>query len=162
MRELEKFERAELDDELFGYTVAESSEYLLMASECDLIMDGYKIIGKQEISLRQKDDETRFSSKILELEESLEEINWDLALILTSMESALMGLKQLDEFVLLEDEEHVLIGFGQIMEVNESQIKLRPFDGAGGFEEAEDISLEDIFTISFGARYLKLNAKYSS
>ena len=61
MRELEKFERAELDDELFGYTVAESSEYLLMASECDLIMDGYKIIVKQEISLRQKDDETRFS-----------------------------------------------------------------------------------------------------
>ena len=162
MRELEKFERAELDDELFGYTVAESSEYLLMASECDLIIDGYKIIPKQEINLRQKDEETRFSSKILEIEEALEEINWDLALILTSMESALTGLQQLNEYVLLEDEEQVLIGFGQIIEVNESQITLRPFDGAGGFEEPEVIELEEILTISFGTRYLRLNAKYSN
>ena len=162
MRELEMFERAELDDELFGYTVAESSDYLLMASECDLIIDGYKIISKKDISLRQKDEGTRFSSKILELEESLEEINWALALILTSMESALRGLKQLNEYVLLEDEEHVLIGFGQIIEINEAEITLLPFDGAGGFEEPEVIALDDIRTINFGTRYLRLNAKYSS
>ena len=159
MREIVKFERDELEDELFGYVISESHELVLIASECDLIIDGYKVFRKSSVSLQETDEATQFSTKILDQEALVNQLDFDLKLSLESISACLKDL--VNQWVLLEDEENVLIGLGKLVEVGTAGLRLRPFDGAGSFDEDEMISLDDIFTVSFATRYLELNSKYS-
>lgn len=161
MKDIQHISRPEIDDEpLCGLVLARTDVLWLIAEEDDFQFDGYRVVRAEDVSLCETTPCTWHCSAIMRGEGLLDKPPQAPDYPLEDWRGLLSGLKTAGEFVILEDEIGDAYLIGPILDVGETKVTLRYFDGAGVWEGPESMAYADITSMRFGTRYVKMHQKY--
>lgn len=147
----------------YYYILDVSEKFLLGIEEDDFILDGFQIrkisdIGQLEI----KDDLCKTINEENKLLDGVNKPQIDLS----SWESVFESLKQLNIFIIVEndyaDEDDKFFYMGFVTEIKKSYIVFSAVDAEGEWYENIEISYSEISSVTFNDRYSKTWQKYLS
>ncbi|KQB98759.1 hypothetical protein [Pedobacter sp. Hv1] len=152
------------ENNISGFILAKSKQFLLLQLDSDFTLDGYAIVGENgfESIRHNKYDQTQ--QKILKAEGITDrDYGIDKKIELEKCASVLNCLKQYDYHIIIESLKKDYIGFsiGPIIEVTKNYVSIKEYDPAGKFDDKPTkIKLNRIIHIKFGDRYSTTFRKY--
>lgn len=147
----------DLENNITGFILAMSKDFLLVQLDYDFILNGYSIIRKDQFdSLRcNKYDKTK--KRIFLAEGIIDRFyGFDKFVSLTNWQDIFTDLKKLDYHIIIECENKRKPKFliGPIQKVTKSKINIWNYDPTGKFDEkSSTIKYDEITTITFGDNY---------
>ncbi len=157
---IRKIERAEIEpNPLYGFVVDKSASLLMLAVEDDFILDGYQVVRKEDITSNKVAASSRHHTSIMKKEGILDGVTPP-NVILESWRDVFRSLKQLDQYVIVEDEINEEFLIGPIVRVSAKSVSIRHFDSTGEWVDMFRIVYDDITTVRWGCRYVSYHQKY--
>ncbi|MCP5064256.1 MAG: hypothetical protein GY936_17590 [Ignavibacteriae bacterium] len=154
------FERERIDpNNLHGFIIEQSKKYTLLLNEYDFITDGFQIIRNIDITKKKISDSNKYCTKIMRKEGLISCISKP-HINMESWNTIFRSLKNINKFVIVEDESEDIFLIGSISRVNQKSVSIRNFDGVGDWTGVENISYDDITSVSFDSRYILYHQKY--
>lgn len=145
--------REDIDDnELHGFILDFSKEWLLVCKEYDFIFDGLMMIKRELVSSIKHGSTQKFHKRLFQIEGKMAEVDFsrvvpDARGIESSLRLFLRGFAT-DKVVMLEDERDDLFLIGFIEDLDAADgIGLRFFDGEGTLEDELSYITEDEITL---------------
>lgn len=134
----------------------------LVAPYVDFLPDGYEVVRLRDISRIAEDGRTSFHGRIMASEGVLADLSFPPALPLSDFPQLLTYLMELGEPVIVTGKNQVYL-LGTIGKVGKSKLGVRYIDGEGSVDDhLTRIAYEDIQSICFGTRYLRLLLQYAN
>jgi hypothetical protein len=153
-------ERKRIDPHrLYGVIVAQSDALILLHEECDLQFDGYSVIRHKDISKSFSSDSNDYCAKLMRKEGRWPHVPRRIKkLPLDSWPSLLSRF--VSKVVILENERTDEFHIGRVVEITETGVVVRNFDGCGEWMGNERVPFSKITRMKFGDRYSTTHEKY--
>lgn len=139
-----------------------SDGLVLVAPYVDFVPDGFEVIRLRDVSRMQEDGRAAFHGRIMQGEGILSQLA-------APENTPLEGFPELLQWLMLRGEPVIISGknevylLGLIEKVGKSKLGLRYIDAEGQTDiRISRIAYEDIISVSFGTRYLRLVAQYAA
>lgn len=137
-----------------------SEKLVLVAPYTDFKPDGFEVVRLRDISNVRADEQAAFHEQVMQAEGVLKGLVPP-QVSLESFSSLLTDLFALGEPVAVSGKENVLL-LGTIEKAGKKKLRVRYVDGEGHVDEDPTrFSYDDISSVSFGSRYLKLVVQYA-
>lgn len=137
-----------------------SEKLVLVAPYTDFKPDGFEVVRLRDISNVRADEQAAFHEQVMQAEGVLKGLVPP-QVSLESFPALLTDLFALDEPVAVSGKENVLL-LGTIEKAGKKKLRVRYVDGEGHVDEDPTrFSYDDISSVSFGSRYLKLVVQYA-
>jgi len=150
-------------EDLFGFILEMSSDFLLIQLVNDFVFDGYAIIRKFDYDNIRHNKYDKTSKMILQEEGVFGQLGIEQKIDLESWRAALLDLKKYDLHVIVESEKKKSTGFhiGPVINVSQKKLEIHNYDATGKFDGGtRKIKLDYITSIIFGDRYSTTFRKY--
>ncbi len=147
-------------DSLYGCIVNSSDAFTLIAIESDFIFDGYMVLRNSDIALCKPTPTTRYGSRIMKKEGIFPDLEYPVNIDLANWQSVFLSLKNLKNFVIVEDEINDEFLIGPVLRVNQKSVKIHYFDGTGKWEKPQNLRYDDITSVTFNSNYIRMHQKY--
>lgn len=152
------------EDNINGFLLNFSNNFILMQREIDFMLDGYCIIPKDKFDSTRRNKTDLIHKKILKkIGITQKEYGIKAKLDLTNWNSVFKSLKKNDFFAIIEceDLEEPTFFIGPITRVNKKSVSIHYFDSTGQFDEKPvKVKFEDITIVVFDDRYTNTYRKY--
>lgn len=152
------------EENLFGFLLAMSKNFLLLQLNQDFMLDGYAIIRKDDFDSIRHSSYERTQRKILNAEGILAaSYGFDKALPLSKWEDIFKTLKKYDFHVVIENVNKDYLDFwiGEIKKVTDKSVSIHNYNPDGELDEKPtSIKFDTISVIKFGDRYSTVFRKY--
>jgi hypothetical protein len=152
------------EENLSGFLLGMSKDFLFLQLNYDFILDGYAIIRKDDFDSIRHSSYERTQRKILDREGVLATTyGFDKNLPLTSWTVILKKLKNYDLHVIIENinKDYLDFWIGEIIKVTDKKIIIHNYNANGQLDDKpKDIKLNTISIIKFGDRYSTIFRKY--
>jgi len=148
---------------LFGFILDMSSDFLLLHLIDDFAFDGYAIIRKFNYDSIRHNKYDKTTKMILQGEGVFEQLGIEQKINLESWKEALLDLKRYDYHVIVESQKKKSVGFhiGPIINVGQKKVEIHYYDPTGKFDEkTSKIKLDQMTSIMFGDNYSTIFRKY--
>jgi hypothetical protein len=160
-RWLHKITRPRIDEHnLYGFVLKTSGNLTLIAPEYDFCIDGYRIIRNDDIAVCKPTPTTRYGTRLMEKEGLTPDAEIASQIDLTDWFTALLDLKRMAEFVIVENEGEGDFLIGPIRRANKKSVTINHFDSRGRWTEPRGIGYGDITSVTFRSRYINIYRKY--
>ena len=137
-----------------------SEKLVLVAPYTDFKPDGFEVVRLRDISNVRADEQAAFHEQVMQAEGVLRGLIPP-QVSLESVPALLTDLGALGEAVAVSGKENVLL-LGTIEKAGKKKLRVRYVDGEGHVDEDPTrFSYDDISSVSFGSRYLKLVVQYA-
>lgn len=137
-----------------------SEKLVLVAPYTDFKPDGFEVVRLRDISNVRADEQAAFHEQVMQAEGVLKGLVPP-QVSLESFPALLTDLFALGEPVAVSGKENVLL-LGTIEKAGKKKLRVRYVDGEGHVDEDPTrFSYDDISSVSFGSRYLKLVVQYA-
>ena len=140
-------------DDIYFYPDLLSKDFFISQEEDEFILDGYTIrkishIKKIEIDESKIKDINKKNGVTLQVKSP--------KIDLTSWQTIFNSLKQIDTFLIIEDEKHELYAIGKIIEVMKNKLIFHDFDMDGKWSDNQlEMPYTTITTVKWETRYDK-------
>jgi hypothetical protein len=152
------------EENLSGFILAMSKQFLLLQLDYDFMLDGYAIIRLDGFDSILHSSYERTQSKIFKAEGILAtSYGFDKTLPLTSWTDILKTLKSYDLHVIVENinKDYLDFWIGEIKSVTDKSISIHNYNPDGHLDDKpKNIKLDTISVIKFGDRYSTVFRKY--
>jgi hypothetical protein len=154
------------EDDLSGFILKISREFLLLQLDREFMFDGYAIIRQDDYDSIRCNKYDKTQKKIFKSEGLLDtSYGLDKNIDLTCWEDILQQLKKYDCHVIVEslnkDKDHLDFCIGPIIKVTKHTVSIHYYSPTGKLEKKPTkIKLDKIKTIKFGDRYSTIFRKY--
>ncbi len=152
------------EENLSGFILAMSKEFLLLQLDNDFMLDGYAIIRKDDFDSIRHSSYERTQRKIFNAEGILDKsYGFDKPLPLTSWKDILKALKSYDFHVIIENinKDYLDFWIGEIKSVTDKSVSIYNYNPDGKLDDKpQSIKLDSISIIKFGDRYSTTFRKY--
>lgn len=156
-----QIEHQTLADHFNGFVVGLSERLLYLRMLKNFQLDDFGVLRLDDLHRVRSGPNERFFEKVLRAEGRLEQLETPPALELTSVETVLRGLLELDPYVTIEDDERFLVGRLEGIEGEVAQLTYIRVDGTVDAEPCE-VQIPDIEVVMFGGDYLAMFRKYGA
>lgn len=137
-----------------------SEKLVIVAPYTDFKPDGFEVVRLRDISNVRADEQAAFHEQVMQAEGVLTGL-FPPKVSLESFPSLLTDLFALGEPVAVSGKQNVLL-LGTIEKAGKKKLRVRYVDGEGHVDEDPTrFAYEDISSVSFGSRYLKLVVQYA-
>lgn len=137
-----------------------SEKLVLVAPYADFKPDGFEVVRLRDISNVRADEQAAFHEQVMQGEGVLSQL-CPPRVSLENFPALLADLFALGEPVAVSGKEDVLL-LGTLEKAGKKKIRVRYVDGGGHVDEDPTrFAYEDISSVSFGNRYLKLVIQYA-
>ena len=137
-----------------------SEKLVLVAPYADFKPDGFEVVRLRDISNVRADEQAAFHEQVMQGEGVLSQL-CPPRVSLENFPALLSDLFALGEPVAVSGKENVLL-LGTIEKAGKKKLRVRYVDGGGHVDEDPTrFAYEDISSVSFGNRYLKLVVQYA-
>lgn len=138
-----------------------SEKLVLVAPYTDFQPDGFEVIRLRDISNVRLGEQAAFHEQVMHAEGVLSGL-FPPKVSLESFSALLMDLFALGEPVAVSGKQNVLL-LGVIERAGKKKLRVRYIDGEGHVDEDPTrFAYDDITSVSFGSRYLKLVVQYAA
>jgi hypothetical protein len=137
-----------------------SEKLVIVAPYTDFQPDGFEVVRLRDISNVRANEQAAFHEQVMYAEGVLTDL-FPPAVSLESFSALLTDLFALGEPVAVSGKQNVLL-LGVIEKAGKKKLRVRYIDGEGHVDEDPTrFAYEDISSVSFGSRYLKLVVQYA-
>ena len=150
-----------LADHFNGFVLGVSDSLVYLRMLRNFQLDDFAVIRVADVWSVRSGPSERFFEKVLRAEGRLDELEPPLPLDITSIESVLAGLLELDPHVTIEDDERFLVGRLEGVEGQVARLTYIRVDGTVD-PSIREIDLPAIEVVMFGGDYLAMFRKYGS
>lgn len=156
------FERAFDNNPTFsGYLIA-AGELLAVRAVHDFALDGVILSRLSDVDAVVCEGPEAFMDHVLRQEGGMEDAGPVPLIPVSDWRAALETVRRLGEWVILECEDDDATFVGELLEVGEGEVTLRPVGSDGIIDELpEKIPLDLITLVRFGERYIKMYQAYA-
>lgn len=138
-----------------------SDELVLVAPYVDFLPDGFEVVRQRDVSRIQEDGRSTFHGRIMQAEGVLAQLAAPEDIPLESFPELLQWLMLRGEPVLVNGKNGAYL-LGLVEKLGKNRLGLRYIDAEGRTDsELSRIAYEDILSVAFGTRYLRLVAQYA-
>lgn len=138
-----------------------SENLVLVAPYVDFVPDGFEVVRLRDVSRIQEDGRSAFHGRIMQAEGVL-------AQLAAPEDIPLEGFPEVLQWLMLRGEPVAVNGkndaylLGMVEKVGKNRLSLRYISAEGQMDnELSRIEYEDIISVAFGSRYLRLVAQYA-
>lgn len=156
-------ERKKDKENLHGFLMGESEKWLLIQSERDFLLDGYRILPKKDVKKIRHNAVDRLHEKMCAGEGLAAKLRALPRLSIENPEGIFRFLKLKEEIVIVECEYagEWPFSFGKIGRIAADAVEIQYFDVMGKKEgKPRTVWFKDISQIGFQERYMKVYRKY--
>jgi len=152
------------EENLSGFILAMSKNFLLLQLDYDFMLDGYAIIRKDDFDSIRHSSFERTQRKIFNAEGILAtSYGFDKALPLTGWADILKTLKKYDFHVIIENinKDYLDFWIGEIKKVTDKSVSIHNYNADGElYDKPTNIKFDTISVVKFGDRYSTVFRKY--
>lgn len=152
------------EENLSGFLLAISKDFLFLQVDNDFTLDGYAIIKKDDFDSIQHSNYERAKRKIFNAEKVLStSYGFDKDLPLTNWTSILKKLKSYGFHIIVQNinKDYLDFWIGEIKNVTSKSLSIHNYDPAGVLDDKPtNIKFSTISVIKFGDRYSTIFRKY--
>jgi hypothetical protein len=163
-RALISVRRSSIDDlKIQGFVLGVSDELVLLQYVYDLNLDGLMILRTQDISEVTSSKTDQFQEGLLEVEELLSSVPFDLRIDLSNWPAAIAEMCKRFPILIVEREclEEPDMAIGQVLDVGTDQLRLKYFTGAANWlNDPETLLYSDITCCQANTNYLNVYQRH--
>ncbi len=142
-----------------GILLAENKDFLLIANEREMQIDGYTVINKKFVKKIYTSKSRDFALKMMKKEGQLKKIKNKIKL--GSMQEIFKQIKKYYGSVIIEDDRKDIFVLGILQCIGEKAVEVRHIDAEGKcWKKSRIIEYKKINLITWDCRYLNYYVKY--
>ncbi len=153
----------ETENDVSGFLIDISDDFLLIQNTLDFSLDGYVIIRQDDFDSIRHSDYERTQGKIYRAEGIIKkQYGLDVPISLLSWPEIFKSLKAADIHVIVENDNKDELEFwiGPVIKVNKNSVCIYNYDPNGKFDLKKTIKYDTIRIVRFGDRYSTTFRKY--